>query len=40
MTKVGLALVLVVTSIGLAGCFVGKGKAPVPAPAPPLITQG
>lgn len=32
-----LALVLVVTSIGLGGCFVGKGKAPV---TPVVITKG
>jgi hypothetical protein len=33
--KVALALVLVVTSLSLGGCFVGKGKAP-----PPIATRG
>ena len=36
MKKVALALALVVASLSLAGCFVGKGKAP---PAP-VITKG
>jgi len=35
--KVALALALVVASLSLAGCFVGKGKAP---PPPPVITKG
>lgn len=33
--KVALALVLVVTSLSLGGCFVGKGKAPAP-----VVTKG
>ena len=34
--KVALAFALVVASLSLAGCFVGKGKAP----PPPVITKG
>ena len=33
--KVALALALVITSLSLGGCFVGKGKAP-----PPIATRG
>jgi hypothetical protein len=33
--KIALALVLVVTSLSLGGCFVGKGKAPAP-----VVTRG
>jgi hypothetical protein len=29
MKKIVLAIVLVITSTSLGGCFVGKGKAPV-----------
>ena len=36
MRKVVLAVALVITSLSLAGCFVGKGKTP---PAP-VITKG
>ena len=35
MKKFALAIALVVTSLSLAGCFVGKGKAP-----PPVVTKG
>jgi hypothetical protein len=35
MKKVVLAVALVITSLSLAGCFVGKGKAPAP-----VITKG
>jgi hypothetical protein len=35
MKKFVLAVALVVTSLSLAGCFVGKGKAP-----PPVVTKG
>ena len=35
MTKAVLALALVVASLSLGGCFVGKGKAP-----PPVVTKG
>ena len=35
MKKLVLAVALVVTSLSLAGCFVGKGKAPAP-----VITKG
>jgi hypothetical protein len=38
MKKVALVMALVVASVSLGGCFVGKGKAPV-APAP-VITKG
>lgn len=37
MKKAAVALALVVMSLSLGGCFVGKGKAPV---APPVITKG
>jgi hypothetical protein len=33
--KVAIALALVVASMSLAGCFVGKGKAPAP-----VVTKG
>jgi hypothetical protein len=33
--KVAIALALVVASLSLAGCFVGKGKAPAP-----IVTKG
>lgn len=39
MSKVVLGVTLIVASLSLGGCFVGKGKAPVPAPAP-VITKG
>ena len=35
MKKFAIAIALVVTSLSLAGCFVGKGKAP-----PPVVTRG
>ena len=35
--KVALALVLVVTTLSLGGCFVGKGKGKGPAP---ISTRG
>ena len=35
MNKIAVALALVVASLSLAGCFVGKGKAP-----PPVVTKG
>ena len=38
MQKVALAMVLVIGSITLGGCFVGKGKAP--PPAPPIVRKG
>jgi hypothetical protein len=34
MKKIALALVLVITSLSLGGCFVGKGKNP------PVTTRG
>jgi hypothetical protein len=34
MKKIALALVLVVTSLSLGGCFVGKGKTPAPVISP------
>jgi hypothetical protein len=37
MQKVALAMVLVIGSMSLGGCFVGKGKAP---PPPPLVRKG
>jgi len=33
--KIAVALALVVVSMSLAGCFVGKGKAPAP-----IVTKG
>jgi len=35
MKKFAVALALVVASLSLAGCFVGKGKAPAP-----VVTKG
>ncbi len=35
MKKLAVAAVLVVASLSLAGCFVGKGKAPAP-----IVTKG
>ena len=35
MKKVAVAVALIVASLSLAGCFVGKGKAP-----PPVVTKG
>lgn len=35
MKKFAVAVALVVASLSLAGCFVGKGKAP-----PPVVTKG
>jgi hypothetical protein len=35
MKKIALAVALVITSLSLGGCFVGKGKAPAP-----VITRG
>ena len=32
MQKIAMAMVLVIVSMTLGGCFVGKGKAPPPAP--------
>jgi hypothetical protein len=32
MQKIAMAMVLVIVSMSLGGCFVGKGKAPPPAP--------
>jgi hypothetical protein len=37
MQKVALAMVLVISSMSLGGCFVGKGKAP---PPPPIVRKG
>ena len=34
--KLAVAVALVVASLSLAGCFVGKGKAP----PPPVVTKG
>jgi hypothetical protein len=39
MKKFALAVALVVTALSLAGCFVGKGKAPPPF-EPPIVTKG
>jgi hypothetical protein len=36
MKKIAVALALVVVSLSLGGCFVGKGKAPVT----PIVTKG
>jgi hypothetical protein len=33
--KIALALTLIVASLSLGGCFVGKGKAPAP-----IVTKG
>ena len=38
MQKVALAMVLVIGSITLGGCFVGKGKSP--PPPPPIVRKG
>jgi hypothetical protein len=35
MKNLALAVALVVVSLSLGGCFVGKGKAP-----PPIVTKG
>jgi hypothetical protein len=35
MKKFALAVALVITSLSLGGCFVGKGKAPAP-----VVTKG
>jgi len=35
MKKLALAVALVVASLSLGGCFVGKGKAPAP-----IVTKG
>jgi hypothetical protein len=35
MKNLALALALVVVSLSLGGCFVGKGKAPTP-----IVTKG
>ena len=35
MKKVAVAMALIVASLSLAGCFVGKGKAP-----PPVVSKG
>jgi len=35
MKKTALVLALVIASLSLAGCFVGKGKAPAP-----IVTKG
>lgn len=35
MKKLAMAVALVVASLSLTGCFVGKGKAP-----PPVVTKG
>jgi predicted small secreted protein len=35
MKKISVVLALVVASLSLTGCFVGKGKAP-----PPVVTKG
>ena len=35
MKKLAVVIALVVTSLSLAGCFVGKGKAPTP-----VVTKG
>jgi hypothetical protein len=36
LKKLAVAVALVVASLSLAGCFVGKGKAP----PPPVVTKG
>ena len=36
MKKVAVAMALIVASLSLAGCFVGKGKAG----PPPVVTKG
>jgi len=38
MQKVALAMVLVMSSMTLGGCFVGKGKSP--PPPPPIVRKG
>jgi hypothetical protein len=38
MQKVALAMVLVISSVSLGGCFVGKGKTP--PPPPPIVRKG
>jgi len=38
MKKLAAVIALVVTSLSLAGCFVGKGKGK--APPPPVVTKG
>jgi hypothetical protein len=35
MKKVAVAMALIVASLSLTGCFVGKGKAPAP-----VVTKG
>jgi hypothetical protein len=35
MKKLALAMALVVASLSLGGCFVGKGKSPAP-----VVTKG
>jgi hypothetical protein len=35
MRKLAVAVALVVVSLSLGGCFVGKGKAPAP-----IVTKG
>jgi hypothetical protein len=37
MRKISLALALVICSLSLGGCFVGKGKTP---PPPPVVSKG
>jgi predicted small secreted protein len=37
MKKLTVVLALVVASLSLAGCFVGKGKGKAPAP---VVTKG
>ena len=37
MKKVAVAMAVIVASLSLAGCFVGKGKAPPPGP---IVTKG
>ena len=38
MKRLAVVIALVVTSLSLAGCFVGKGKGK--APPPPVVTKG
>jgi hypothetical protein len=37
MKKVAVVMALIVASLSLAGCFVGKGKGKAPAP---VVTKG
>jgi hypothetical protein len=37
MKKLAVAMALIVASLSLGGCFVGKGKGKAP---PPVVTKG